>query len=281
MEHYQSYLRQIGEESIHLSKEDELMYIKEYQMYKSKEALDKVVRNNLKFVIHIGSKYIKSSKDSMDIISAGNEGLIASVGKFNADLGLDFRTFAGKYIQTYILKHIDKENYTLTAQEKQMRRSLGPILYAHDPSGEFNFSDYEISVIVSEAIDKGLVSGFTQRLTTENVKIMLNKCKPLSIHAQYGEEGGMLSDAIEDEYTSNMLDVLERNTVVEAIISNTNLSEAERKVIIGKYYNNDTLQKIGDALGISKQRVDAIHQTALRKMRRSALLIGARDVCLI
>lgn len=280
MEHYQSYLRQIGEESIHLSKEDELICIKEYQENRSREALDKVVRNNLKFVIHIGSKYIKSNKDSMEIISAGNEGLIASVGRFNADLGLDFRTFAGKYIQSYILKHLDKENYNLTAQEKQMRRSLSSILYAHDPSGEFNFSDYEISIIISEAIDKGLDSGFNHRLTTENVKIMLNKCKPVSIYAQYGEDGSMLADIIEDEYTSNMLDVLEMNTVIEQIICNTNLNETERKVIIGKYYNNDTLQKIGDALGISKQRVDAIHQTALRKMRMSAGLIGAREVCL-
>lgn len=67
-----------------------------------KESISKLVKHNLRFVIHIAKKYQNLGLTFEDLISFGNLGLYRAVEKFDVDRGFKFITFAVWYIKSEI-----------------------------------------------------------------------------------------------------------------------------------------------------------------------------------
>ena len=94
------YINEIKSISI-LTKEEEFEIC---QKIKSgdKEAVSKLVKHNLRFVIHTAKKYQNLGLTFEDLISFGNLGLYRAVEKFDPDRGFKFITFAVWYIKSEI-----------------------------------------------------------------------------------------------------------------------------------------------------------------------------------
>lgn len=94
------YINEIKSISI-LTKEEEFEIC---QKIKSgdKEAISKLVKHNLRFVIHTAKKYQNLGLTFEDLISFGNLGLYRAVEKFDPDRGFKFITFAVWYIKSEI-----------------------------------------------------------------------------------------------------------------------------------------------------------------------------------
>ena len=78
----QTYLREIQKYPL-LSREEEHALAVEYHQTKDREALHKLVRSNLRFVVKIAYEYIHYRMKLLDIIQEGNAGLLRAVEEFN------------------------------------------------------------------------------------------------------------------------------------------------------------------------------------------------------
>jgi RNA polymerase primary sigma factor len=98
------HLKEIAKYKV-LSPEEELeLAIKMYNG--DKDARETLIKSNLRFVISIAKQYQGKGVELEDLISAGHVGLIKSCDKYNPDLGYRFLSYAGWWIQDFIINEI-------------------------------------------------------------------------------------------------------------------------------------------------------------------------------
>ena len=71
-----------------------------------KQARDKIVNSNLRFVVNVAKKYQNHGLDLVDLISEGNIGLLTAVDKFQPEKGYHFISYAVWWIRQSILKAV-------------------------------------------------------------------------------------------------------------------------------------------------------------------------------
>ena len=100
-----------------LSREEEDYYSSLLGGEKHQEAREKLIRHNLRLVIHIAKKYDGCGEDSEDLISIGVIGLIKAVDTYSMDKGVKISTYAAKCIENEILMHIrsNKKYFSATS----------------------------------------------------------------------------------------------------------------------------------------------------------------------
>lgn len=97
-----------------LTKEEEEYYSSLLYTDRHKEAREKLIRHNLRLVIHIAKKYEGCGEDNEDLISIGVIGLIKAVDTFSIDKEVKISTYAAKCIDNEILMNLrsNKKYYT-------------------------------------------------------------------------------------------------------------------------------------------------------------------------
>ena len=76
-----------------------------------REAFNRVVQANLRFVVQIALEYRNSGVPLEDLVAEGNMGLIRAVRKFDAELGYKFTTYAVWWIRQAIHKSIQEQKH--------------------------------------------------------------------------------------------------------------------------------------------------------------------------
>ena len=89
-----------------LNKDEEEYYSSLLNTNKHDEAREKLIRHNLRLVIHIAKKYDTCGEDNEDLISIGVIGLIKAVDSYSIEKGVKISTYAAKCIENEILMHI-------------------------------------------------------------------------------------------------------------------------------------------------------------------------------
>lgn len=92
-----------------------------------KDALNKLVRHNLRFVVSIAKHYRDRGVPFSDLISEGNFGLIQAASKFNPDKNVKFITYAVWWIKHAILEYIDNSIYLINSVEPQDNTMLNEL----------------------------------------------------------------------------------------------------------------------------------------------------------
>ena len=100
-----------------LTKDEEEYYSSLLYTNRHNEAREKLIRHNLRLVIHIAKKYEGCGEDSDDLISIGVIGLIKAIDTFSPSKEVKISTYAAKCIDNEILMHIrsNKKHYTNTS----------------------------------------------------------------------------------------------------------------------------------------------------------------------
>jgi len=83
------------------------------------ESITKLVKHNLRFVIHIAKKYQNLGLTFEDLISFGNLGLYKAVKKFDPDRGFKFITFAIWYVKAEITASLNELSTTVRIPNSQ------------------------------------------------------------------------------------------------------------------------------------------------------------------
>ena len=254
------YLREISKYPL-LKREDEVSLAVEIHK-KNAEALDKLVRSNLRFVVSVAKKYQNQGVSLSDLINEGNLGLIRAAHKFDETKGIKFISYAVWWIRQAILQ-------ALAEQSRIVRVPLNRAGTLHRIGKRSSALQQELG---REPTIEEIADGMDIP-RDEVAKTLAISRSHLSLDAPLtpGEDNKLL-DYLPDEQSPGPDDqTFERalNNSIEEVLRT--LKEREAK-ILRLYYGLDsqeamTLEEIGGLLGITRERVRQIKEKALARLR--------------
>ncbi len=257
----EKYLQDIAKEEL-LSVEQEVdLAVRIHQG--DQEALERLTRANLRFVVSVAKQYQNQGLSLPDLINEGNLGLIKAAEKFDETRGFKFISYAVWWIRQSILQALAEQSRIVKLPMNQ----VGSVSRVNREMSRFE-QEHERRPSADELADK-------VDLPEEKIEVAMKSTgKHVSMDAPFSDgEDNSLLDVIENT-DSPMADrglVLEslHEEVVRAL---TLLTERERNVVTA-FYGIDqpemTLDEIGDKYGLSRERVRQIKQKAIRKLRHN------------
>ena len=254
------YLREISASPL-ISREEEAELARRIRQG-DEEALDKLVRSNLRFVVSVAKKYQNQGVSLADLINEGNLGLIRAAHKFDETKGIKFISYAVWWIRQAILQG-------LAEQSRLVRVPLNRAGTLHRIGKRASLLLQELG---REATHAEIAEGMD--ITEEEVaKTMAISQVHLSLDAPIvpGEDNRLL-DYLPDTVHPTPDEQAFEKALVEAVAASLDgLKEREAR-ILRLYFGIDgrepmTLEEIGALLGITRERVRQIKEKALSRLR--------------
>jgi RNA polymerase primary sigma factor len=231
-----------------------------------KEAFNRIVQGNLRFVVQIASEYVQSGVPFADLLAEGNMGLIKAVEKFDSELGYKFTTYAVWWIRNAIQKSIrshkhplrlpsnrledlDKLRKTAERMSQRLGRTVSP--EEAGTSLEMNRRRTEVAISASDG--------------TLSLDTPIDDADKRTMHEYMPDDEELQDETLmRSEATDHVRKAME------------GLRERDAEILsltFGLQHDEPlTLSQIGDRLGISKERVRQLRDRALREMK--AMLSG-------
>ena len=255
------YLQEIGREEL-ISVEEEVELAQRIRKG-DKEALEKLTRANLRFVVSVAKQYQNHGLSLPDLINEGNLGLIKAAEKFDETRGFKFISYAVWWIRQSILQAIAEQSRIVRLPLNQVGsvHKINKMLNQFEQEHERRPSIDEIAASTDLPEDK----------IEDALKV---NTKHISVDAPFvdGEENSLLD--ILPNADSPMADtqlVMEslRNEINRALLM---LSERERRIVEAFFGINQpemTLEEIGEKFGLTRERVRQIKEKAIRRLRHN------------
>lgn len=257
------YLREISAYPL-LSREEEIELARRIEQG-DQEALDTLVKANLRFVVSVAKKYQNQGVTLADLINEGNVGLIRAAHRFDATRGIKFISYAVWWIRQAILQ-------ALAEQGRIVRVPLGRA------SALYRIGQHRASLIQElgrEPTTNEVAANLDLDLNEVEHTLTLTR-KHLSLDAPITPgQDGRLMDYLPDKYTPPADSEAYEHALAQTIESTlATLSPREAK-IIKLYYGIDghepmTLDQIGTILGVTRERVRQIKEKALSRLRHAS-----------
>ena len=264
------YFREIWSFPI-LDKEEEQMLALRWRDKSDASAAHKLVTSHLRLVAKLAMKYRGYGLPLADLVSEGNIGLMKAVRKFDPDLGFRLSTYAMWWIKAaiteYILKSWSMVKLGTVASQKKLFFSLRKL------KSRLNILDgSELTPDQAKRISKAA------GVSTDEVVNMNRRLasRDLSLNAPMSsdEDGGIeFQDALIDERANPERMVAEREEFGHrsALLRDAvqTLPERERRIFTERQLQDDpvTLEELGQAYGISRERVRQLEVRALDKVQ--------------
>jgi RNA polymerase primary sigma factor len=254
------YLRSIGRVPL-LSADEEVCLAKRIERG-DVSAKQHMIEANLRLVVSISKGYLGRGLNFLDLIQEGSLGLIRAVEKFDYRRGYKFSTYATWWIRQSVTRAIADKGRTIRIPVHMMER-LNKVAYA------------ERSLIqrLGREPTPAEIAAELECSTREVRDILRMSQQPVSLEKPVGdEEDSALSDFVEDDAAESPFDVaseaLRRQSVVRVLAT---LPRREREVLEMRYgIAGDrvrTLDEVGRAFNITRERVRQIESRTLKKLQ--------------
>jgi len=261
-----SYLRQISLLPL-LTPEEEFKLAARYRKYNDREAAEKLVTSNLRFVVKVALEYKTYGIKLLDLIQEGNIGLMMAVKKFNPYKGYRLISYAvwwiRAYIQNFIIRSWSLVKIGTTQAEKKLFYKIGKVRKALEAYGE-NEAKYE-HVATELDVTRDDIIEMEQRMAARDLSLdsPLDEDHELT-HLDLLQESSLNQEeslALEEEKK-----IRER----EVLSAMKRLNQREEYVIKNRIMSDSslTLREIGNHLKLSRERVRQIESEALKKLRK-------------
>ena len=231
-------------------------------------AAERLVTANLRFVISYVKKYQGHGLDLAELVAIGNDGLLKAVRKFDPEQGVKFISYAVWWVRQAVLKALAEQTRSIRVPLNQnsalLRMAKAEQILATKLRREP--TDFELGQMINE--DAETVRAQRQMTTSESsLDAPVDKADRDS--TTLGERVSV-SDGhdVEEATDERMMRVF----VKEAIHKHLTIRERQ---ILTMYYGLDeraepmTLERIGDLLGVTRERIRQIRERAFEKLRES------------
>ncbi|MBN1313379.1 MAG: sigma-70 family RNA polymerase sigma factor [Anaerolineae bacterium] len=233
-------------------------------------AREHLSRANTRLVVSIAKRYRNQGLPMSDLIQEGNVGLMIAVDKFDYQMGNRFSTYASWWIRQAITRALSQKSRTIrlplhlsdqlrriTAVNQIMGQELG-----REPSDEE----------LSERLD----------LAPEEIRETLEaNPQTIALETPIGDDSEF-GDLIEDDQSvspDETMHTIMLNEILERILKELLPREAQiLRLRFGLEGDSpQTLEQVGQALGLSRERIRQIERQALRQLRQPQFAHRLRD----
>ncbi len=268
---------------------------------RSAQARQLLTRANLRLVVNVAKHYIGRGISFLDLIQEGNIGLLRAAQKFDHTKGFKFSTYATWWIRQAISRAIADQSRTiripvhmvdtinrLLRLQRQMTQDLGREPTMEELALESDLLDpaERAAIIHARASGHPLPLSLDRRLqraASKARRILRIYQEPMSLDMPVGsDDSGLLGDFIEDESIISP-DAATTNQLLKEQLHSLlgSLNDREREVLEMRFGLRDgeahTLEEVGKAFGITRERVRQIESKALRKLRHPGKWHKLRD----
>lgn len=263
----QLYLNEIGFSPL-LSAEEEVYYSR-LALKGDAAGRRRMIESNLRLVVKISRRYLNRGLSLLDLIEEGNLGLIRAVEKFDPERGFRFSTYATWWIRQTIERAIMNQTRTIRLPIHVVKELNVYLRAARDLTQQL---DHEPSAEeIAMRLDKPV----------EDVKKMLGLNERIaSVDMPLGPDSDkLLLDTIADEHISDPADILQDADMIYSLNNWLDeLNDKQCEVITRRFglrgHEPSTLEEVGAAIGLTRERVRQIQVEALRRLREILELEG-------
>ncbi len=228
-----------------------------------KKAREQMIKANLRLVVKIARDYEGLGLPLLDMISEGNIGLMKAVERFDPAKGGKLSTYGSWWIKQCIKRALANQSKTIrvpvhmTDKISKMRRAATRLLeeFGREPTDE------ELGE------DLGIPASRVAQMRMASVR-------PASLDALIGDEdSNKFSDVVEDENADSPYEKLE-GKAVKAMLQDMikNLGSREVEILRARFgldgRRQMTLEEVSEGMGVTRERVRQIQNSALRKLRK-------------
>ena len=255
------YLQEIGQ--IPLLTPDEEVDLAQRIKQGDQEALHRLTRANLRFVVSVAKKYQGQGLSLADLINEGNYGLIKAAQRFDETRGFKFISYAVWWIRQAILQALAEQSRVVRlplnriGTISKIRKTSAKLAQEHDRAPNIEELAKELDIDVEKVREA-----------------MQHTGRHLSMDAPFNEDddNSLLDVLPDDEDTQPDETLLDESLKIdiERALSMLHPREAEITRLyfgIGREHPL-TLEEIGQRFGLTRERVRQIKEKALRKLRQ-------------
>ena len=235
------------------------------------EALNRLVEANLRFVVSYAKRYRGLGLSFLDLVHEGNLGLIEAAKRFDPERNVKFISYAVWWVRQAIFHALSEGSRAFRVPQK-LSGQVSKVGNARDQLA----AELERAPTTQEVAQK------TELSEGEVEAILRVSGEDLSLSTALSEDGTLeLGDTLEQETIPPIeLELIKESFAEQIQEMVAQLDEKERQVIRMRFGLDGeeprTLQEIGEALGLSRERIRQIESKAKEKLRRNQKSQGLR-----
>ncbi|MBO5831733.1 MAG: RNA polymerase sigma factor RpoD/SigA [Alistipes sp.] len=263
------YLQEIGKEEL-ISVEEEVELAQRIRKG-DQEALERLTKANLRFVVSVAKQYQNQGLSLPDLINEGNLGLIKAAEKFDETRGFKFISYAVWWIRQSILQALAEQSRIVRLPLNQVgslnkiNKAFARFEQEHERTPSAEELATELEIPKEKVTDTLRVAG-----------------RHISVDAPFadGEDNSLLDVLVNADSPNADRGLINESLAKEVERALEILTERESDIIryfFGIGTSEMTLEEIGEKFDLTRERVRQIKEKAIRKLRQSSRSIPLKS----
>lgn len=227
-----------------------------------KDAREHLIKANIRLVVNIAKKYRQYSSSFLDLIQAGNEGLIRAVDKFDYTKGNRFSTYATWWIRRSVLRHLNEKERTIRLPN-----------YLSTRIRKIHQTRKELTIQLSRTPTMDEIGQVMEMPGDEVLRLLNYSQHTISLDEPVGDDGDTyLQNYIENKNAPNPFVEVRQNFLTDDVLDALSvLTEREAQILTLRYglggARQHTLKELGEKFNITRERIRQIQKGAIKKLR--------------